>query len=159
MEFTEVTARDMTFEGYNKELMKLRFAMHEASKLMAVLSQSQVHCNRWDESLPRTSVEALISSVDQLINDHSVPNARQIGEIVVRREDAGSIELWVSRRTLQSIVRLLNDVINGFVIWEWEFHTLVGYNRSETRQILHQLHWYVVTPERDLLNGQECPYA
>jgi hypothetical protein len=73
---------------------------------------------------------------------HPVAAARWTGPLKVSIEalDGGTIRLKCSRRAIRVFIRALSEACYGFGLPNWEFPIITGFERSELRVILDQLH-------------------
>jgi hypothetical protein len=61
-----------------------------------------------------------------------------------------SLNLSLAHSEVRTIVGALSEVANGDSILDWEFETLVGFEREYVRQLLSSLHRVLVNRGKDL---------
>lgn len=139
----------MRCDGLKGDLVVFSCGTREA----AVLTQGLGWSSTYLEAVDRTAADATIDHLRRSLGSHQPdegPSSSE-GSLIDSIHCTGdTVVLQLEHKSVRTIVTILNPVVNGLLVWEWEFQTLTGYDRSEMRELFNVLHLCAVTPKRDL---------
>ena len=139
----------MRCDGLKGDLVVFSCGTREA----AVLSQALGWSSTYREAVDRTAADAtadhLWTSLGSDQPDEGPSSAE--GSLIDSIHCTGdTVVLQLEHKSVRRIVPILNPLVNGLLVWEWEFRTLTGYDRGEMRDVFNVLHLCAVTSKPDL---------